>query len=36
MNIEALLEEYEDLIRETVILLSDVQDFVNESNIQES
>ena len=34
--IENLLEEYEDLIRETVILLSDVQDFVNESNIQES
>jgi hypothetical protein len=34
--IDNLLEEYEDLIRETVILLSDVQDFVNESNIQES
>lgn len=33
--IDNLLEEYEDLIRETVILLSDVQDFVNESNIQE-
>jgi hypothetical protein len=32
--IDNLLEEYEDLIRETVILLSDVEEFVDNERLR--